>query len=103
MKPAIPFPLSLALSAFLLAACGNKADLFMPPPPVDDEEVEPWDGEDPFAEEADDGEGADPFAEDDAPVSPPPVPTGAEPARAPVPPIDDDDADPPPAEPVDDE
>ena len=67
MKPAIPFPLSLALSAFLLAACGNKADLFMPPPPEPEsgEVADPWEGEDPFADDAVDGEPvADPSADD---------------------------------------
>ena len=92
------FPLCLALSAFLLAACGNKADLFMPPPPAD-EEIEPWDaGDDGF-----DGE-VDGDIQDDPPVSRPPVPTGTEPARPPIRAIEiDDDRDPPPADPVDDE
>lgn len=91
-------PPSLALCALLLAACGNKADLFMPPPP-DDEEIDAWDGEDDaFDEDAGDD------IQDDPPVSPPPVPTGTEPAQAPIPDIEaDDDPEPPPAGPVDDE
>lgn len=76
------FPFALLLSAFALAACGNKADLFMPPPPEPAEVPDPWDGEDPFDDEAvDDGaaDGApapDPF--EDAPALPVPVPTGDE-------------------------
>lgn len=96
MNPARLFPLSLALCAFLLAACGNKADLFMPPPPEDAEDVDPWDGEDPFAEDVDEE------ATTAEPVPPVPAATGTAPARTPIPPIDDDDSD-PPADPVDDD
>lgn len=96
MNHARLLPLSLALCAFLLAACGNKADLFMPPPPEDDEVAGPWEGEDPFAEDVDEAATAEP-------VPPVPTATGTEPARPAIPPIDDDDSDPPPAEPVDDD
>lgn len=65
-------------SAFLLAACGNKADLFMPPPPDDDELVDDWDddwdGEEEAWEEVDEGEPAS----QDAADLPLPVPTGDE-------------------------
>ena len=61
------FLFALLVSAFALAACGNKADLFMPPPPEPEsgEVADPWEGEDPFADDAVDGEPvADPFADD---------------------------------------
>lgn len=96
MNPARLLPPFLLLCAFLLAACGNKADLFMPPPPEEVDEVEPWDGEDPFAEDVEEE------AATAEPVPPVPTATGTEPARTPVPPIDDDDSD-PPAEPVNDD
>lgn len=79
MKPAIPFPLSLALSAFLLAACGNKADLFMPPPP----------GDEPVLEEQETDESAVEAVGDEAPVGPPgqPVPPPAAGPTDPQPPV----------------
>jgi len=68
---------SLLVSAFALAACGNKADLFMPLPPEPAEVADPPDAADPFDDETLDGEpAADPF--EDEPALPVPVPTGDE-------------------------
>ena len=78
------FLLPLLLCAFLLAACGNKADLFMPPPPEPAQAEDAWDGEDPVDDgstgEEEDEPAWDPVDEpvEDEPELPVPVPTGDE-------------------------
>jgi len=73
MNPRHLFLLSLPVSAFLLAACGNKADLFLPPPPQEEGVSDPWEGQDPFE---DDAVEAGPIGE---PVGGEPVPPAPEP------------------------
>ena len=89
MSPSRLPALLILLSAFALAACGNKADLFMPPPPDDEGLVEPVD-EQVIEDEA---------ASQRATGLPLPVPTSVDPDPPATLPADDDDADPPPPDP----
>lgn len=49
IRNAFPAPIPPAsillvlLAALAMTACGNKADLFLPPPPEDEEILEDWD------------------------------------------------------------
>lgn len=88
--------IAVLAAAFALAACGNKADLFMPPPPVDEGVIEDDWGE-PVEEEAIEDEAAS----QEATGLPLPVPTGDGLDQA-TPPVDDDDSDPPPPDPTGD-
>mgnify|MGYP002737757108 CR=1 FL=1 len=89
----LPRLLALAAlaSAFALSACGNKADLYLPPPP-DDEVFD--DGREPLDEGALEDVIEDEAASQDASGMPLPPPTGDGPEQQPVPPTDDDDPDP---------
>lgn len=80
MNPRFRLPALLFLSAFLLAACGNKGDLFHPPPPEEDDVLlEDWD------------DAQDPDMPADAGDPPDEAPLPPEPAEVPPLPVADDD------------
>lgn len=87
------------LAAFGLAACGNKADLFMPPPPTEDELIEDQDSDEGF-DQAEIGDGP---AVEDASGVPLPTSTGAGPDLPVAPTVGGDEPDPHPPVPTGDE